>query len=119
MYQPIILLIEDEPGQRMLLSILLKRSGFEVIQANSGEVACELYRANADRICLVLTDVSLPGLDGVSTIARLRECNPQVRFCFITGGDTGELLDQGAAHVFQKPFAVDEFAQTMKQLAAA
>jgi len=100
---------------RMILSLLLTKSGFEVVQAKSGEQACKLYRANH----LVVADVSLPGLDGPSTIARLRERDPQVRFCFITGSDPQELRDRGAAYVFQKPFPLDDFVQALRQLAAS
>jgi two-component system cell cycle sensor histidine kinase/response regulator CckA len=114
-----VLLIEDDPDVRMMLSLFLQRSGFEVVQANNGEDGCELYRANRERVRAVVVDAVLPGLDGPSTIARLRKCNPHVRFCFITGIDSRELYDCGPARVLQKPFSLDEFLQTVRQLAAA
>jgi CheY-like chemotaxis protein len=113
-----ILLIEDEPFMRMMLSHLLNKNGFEVVEATSGEQACEIYSANAERIAVVVADAILPGLNGPSTIARLREVNPELRFCFITGGETRELLERGPARVFQKPFSHDEFLKTVQELAA-
>ena len=111
-----ILLIENGPDLLRMLSLLLKKSGFEVFQATTGEQACELYRANAE-IRVIVASAYLPGMDGPSTIARLREINPQLRFCFITSGNPQELHGCGAP-VFQKPFSIDEFMRTVRRLAA-
>jgi DNA-binding response OmpR family regulator len=110
-----ILLIEDEPAVRRMLNLLLKKGGFEVLQATSGEEACEMYRANPE-IRLVISNASLPGMDGPATIARLRQINPQLRFCFVTGEVTREVLECGAARIFQKPFSPHEFMNTVREL---
>ena len=58
-----ILVLEDETNIRSFVVINLRRSGYEPIEAETGEMALEKLKANPD-ICLALLDVMLPGIDG-------------------------------------------------------
>jgi CheY-like chemotaxis protein len=106
---PEVLVVEDEGGVSGMLSLALRHYGLAVRPARGGHEAVDLFRRYRDKIALVLLDVQMPGLDGPATLRLLREIDPGVRCCFMSGNtgeySAGELLAMGAAHVLQKPFA--------------
>jgi CheY-like chemotaxis protein len=112
--------VDDEHFVRSMLQLGLERNGFDVWLAANGREATDLYRLHQDRIAVVLLDVRMPGLDGPGTLDALRELNPQVLACFMSGDagayDPQELLQRGAAHVIAKPFHLDPLADTLRLL---
>ncbi len=118
---PGVLVVDDEPLIRNLLDAVLRRSGFAVWAADGGRSALDLYRQNQSAISVVLLDVRMPGMDGPQTLAALQRLNPAVVCCFMTGhagGQTAEgLLRLGAVRLFEKPFRLDDVAQTLWQTA--
>ena len=119
--RPGILVVDDERLLRDLLKSVLERSGFAVWLADGGRSAVELYQQNQSAISLVLLDVRMPGMDGPQTLAALQRADPGVVCCFMTG-HAGEhtpesLLALGAVRLFEKPFRLDEMAQTLRQTA--
>jgi two-component system cell cycle response regulator DivK len=66
-----ILVIEDEPNNMMLITIILKKYGHEPIEAFTGEEGLE--KAAASRPDLILMDIRLPGIDGFETTSRIRK----------------------------------------------
>ena len=104
-----------------MLGVGMRSHGFTVWLAADGREAVDLYREHRDGIDLILLDVQMPTLDGPGAITALREINPRVRCCFITG-DPGRyteqmLVDLGAVAVFRKPFRLSELAQQLVCLA--
>src|SRR5437868_2708842 len=99
----------------------MRSHGFAVWLAADGPEAVELYRRHRDTIDVVLLDVQMPGLDGPATLTALREFDPGVLCCFMTGGPgryTEEMLvGLGAATVFRKPLRLREVAQQLARLA--
>jgi CheY-like chemotaxis protein len=96
------------------------RDGFDVWLAADGREAIDLYREHRESIAVVLLDVRMPGLDGPGTLDALRELNPEVLACFMSG-DTGaydpqELLRRGAASIIAKPFHIDQLANNLRRL---
>jgi len=65
-----ILFIEDEPDQIMMISLRLKKSGYDVISAMDGEEG--LRKASAEKPDLILADIIMPGIDGFEVCRRLR-----------------------------------------------
>jgi CheY-like chemotaxis protein len=116
-----ILVADDEPSVRGVLSVTLRQQGFAVWLAADGWEALDLYWQHAPAIDVVMLDVLMPGLDGPQTLAALQELNPQVRCCFMSGhlGDytEGRLRELGAAIVLPKPFRLDEVTQVLGELA--
>jgi DNA-binding response OmpR family regulator len=119
---PVLLIVEEEPAVLHLLELALGQKGFDVIAATNGYEAVEIYEEQADDIDLVLVDVRMNELGGPETFAKLREINPDVRCCFMSGGDTAvnktdALLDSGALQVFRKPFiSLNEFTAALHKL---
>lgn len=117
-----VLVIEDE---RLMLKAMeqgLRKRGFVVWAAPDGGEGVDLYRRFESQIDVVLSDVQMPVLDGPKTLDALREINPSVRFCFMTG-DTrsatlNNLLGRGAMRVFPKPLpSVAGVAEELWELA--
>src|SRR5262249_45257464 len=104
-----------------LLAAWLRREGFEVWPERQGRQAVELYQRQRQAIVAVLLDVRMPGMDGPQTLAALRQLDPSVRCCFLTGDPApyteDGLLQMGAVRVFRKPFAFPEILATLNELA--
>src|SRR5262249_19185963 len=119
--KPTLLIIDDEADVRDVLDFVLQQQGFRVLSAANGSQGLELLRAHPD-VHLVLLDVLMPGQDGPATLDALREVNPRLRCCFMTGEtDQHSLTDlrkRGAAHVFRKPFSPTDLAKTVSRLIA-
>jgi DNA-binding NtrC family response regulator len=116
---PSVLVVDDDPMLRRLLDLGLQRAGFVVRLASDGKEAVESYRRQPPGI--VLMDVQMPGADGAETLALLREFDPHLRCCLMTGGtsySTEELLKMGALRVIEKPFNLERLAQTLRQALA-
>lgn len=122
-YRPTgVLVIEDK---RLLLKAMeqgLRNRGFVVWAALDGGEGVDFYRRFGTQIDIVLSDVQMPVLDGPKTLDVLREINPSVRFCFMTGdaraSTLNKLLRLGALRVFPKPLpSVREVAEELWELA--
>lgn len=117
-----VLVIEDEKLMRRSLEQGLTKRGFVVWAAADGGEGVELYRRFGEQIDVVLSDMKMPVMDGAQTLDALREINPLVRFCFMTGdvrlSTLAGLLKLGALRVFTKPFpSVAEVAEELRDLA--
>lgn len=105
---PGVLVADDEGPVCTLLATFLRHKGFRVWTASDGQEAINTYRANRSSIDVVLLDVRMPTLDGPEALAALRQVNPNVRCCFMTGA-TGrytpaDLIAVGSLDVLLKPF---------------
>jgi two-component system cell cycle sensor histidine kinase/response regulator CckA len=118
--RPGLLVVEEERGVRLLLELALNRQGFQIFAADNGVEAVDLYKSQASDIDLVLMDVRMEGLSSPDTLSKLREINPAVRCCLMTG-DTAltkaeERFGQDVLHVFRKPFlSLVEFGNQLRQ----
>lgn len=119
-----ILIIDDEDQSRNMLSQALTRAGHEVFAASDGSEGIELFRSvMAD---LVITDILMPGKEGLETIIELRRDFSEVKIIAMSGGGrTGNLnfLDiaerLGAQRTLQKPFHLQEVFQLVQEVLEA
>jgi CheY-like chemotaxis protein len=120
---PGILIADDMALILTLLKFELESRGFNVWLAVDGDDAIDLYRRHRHEIDLVLLDEQMPGLDGPHTLQALRQIDPDVLACFMTGsGGTNmevALQDCAAAWIFRKPFRPAEVADLLQRLAPA
>ena len=94
-----ILLVDDESTIRLTLGALLERTGYDVTSAESGEQAEHLLEQ--ERFDLLLTDLKMPGLDGMQVVAAARQCQPDVAIIVLTGHGSLETAIQGLhQHIF-------------------
>jgi two-component system, NtrC family, nitrogen regulation response regulator NtrX len=107
---PTILIVDDEPGVRTALAGVLRDEGYAVEAAASGE-AC-LERVSRGGIDLILLDVWLPGLDGLATLARLRERQVDAQVVLISGHGNIEsavrAIKLGAFDFVEKPLSLEK-----------
>ncbi|MFR1533173.1 MAG: sigma-54-dependent transcriptional regulator [Bilophila wadsworthia] len=100
-----VLLVDDEPGIRHVLGALIRDFGYNVHTAESAREALEAFTANPFPI--VVTDIRMPGMDGLALLERVRNQNPDTQVVMITGhGDMDnavECLRLGAADFIAKP----------------
>lgn len=105
-----VLVVDDELSMREFLAILLDREGYTVDQAASAEeaLAC-LERKTYD---LVISDVKMPGLDGITLLGRIKEVAPDTAVLLMTAFSTAEqaveAMKLGAYDYIAKPFKVEE-----------
>ena len=87
-----LLLVDDEEGIRKVLGISLSDMGYEVLTAQNGEEALAVFRAQNPPI--VLTDIKMPGIDGISLLQKIKSENPETEVIMITGHGDMELAIQ-------------------------
>ena len=87
-----ILLVDDEEGIRKVLDITLTDSGYQVFTAGNGEQALEIFRKESPPI--VLTDIKMPGMDGIDLLKKIKEERPDTEVIMITGHGDMELAIQ-------------------------
>jgi two-component system, NtrC family, nitrogen regulation response regulator NtrX len=108
--KPTILIVDDEPGVRNSLSGVLRDEGYAVEAVSSGE-AC-LERLNRGGVDLIVLDVWLPGMDGLATLARLRERQVDSQVVLISGHGNIEsavrAIKLGAFDFVEKPLSLDK-----------
>src|SRR5437868_5016884 len=108
--KPTILIVDDEPGVRSALTGVLQDEGYAVEAVPSGEVC--LDRVVRGGIDVVLLDVWLPGLDGLATLARLRERQADVQVVLISGHGNIEsavrAIKMGAFDFVEKPLSLEK-----------
>jgi PAS domain S-box-containing protein len=104
-----VLLAEDEPLVRGLMSDALGRFGYTVLVAKDGEEAVEIFLEKRDEIAIVVLDAIMPKLGGRQAFARMRELKADLRAIFISGYEPeapgmAELLSTGRVALLRKPF---------------
>jgi DNA-binding response OmpR family regulator len=104
-----VLIVEDEPELLAIMADAFRKAGIEVYTAGNGEVGLELFRAVQPD--LVITDIVMPGKEGMALIIDIKKSRIDTQVIAISGGGTRACKDYlrwakelGAALVLQKPF---------------
>jgi CheY-like chemotaxis protein len=116
-----ILVVDDDDDLRRVLARMLVAAGHEVVEVAGGGQAIEAYRTQP---CdLVLSDIYMPGVDGVEAIIRLRAEFPDIRIVAVSGGgyrDKDEVLDiaarLGARATLTKPLERRTLLKTVERV---
>lgn len=113
-----ILLIEDDEEFRTLLEVMLEDEGYEVLGASSGEMALEI--ADKSTFDLVVTDVKLGGIDGLDTLAELKQGRSELQSMVITGyateADSIRAISLGVGNYLKKPFKLPDFLRAVEEV---
>ncbi len=115
-----ILLVDDEVMLLELASAFLREKGYEVLIARDGPEAMQMFSRTSPRIGLVLTDLGLPGMDGLELTKNLLRMDRAARVIVASGYLDTDLRDRalraGARGAFQKPFAWRELLQKIRDV---
>jgi CheY-like chemotaxis protein len=115
----VVLVVDDEPHVTELAGDILRRFGYEVLRAGTGEEAVNLYQQKSQEIVAVVLDIVMPGMDGREVFKRLRAINPGAKVIVSSGyshdRDADDLLEQGAAGFVQKPYRIAELVRVVNE----
>ncbi len=113
-----VLIVEDDEKMRDLLRKIITREGYPVEEAANGDAALTLIEKNVYDI--VLTDVKMPGLDGIELLKEIKKISARtyviIMTAFGTIGSAVEAMKQGAYDYISKPFKLDEIQILIRKI---
>ncbi|MCG6134989.1 MAG: response regulator [Nostoc sp. LLA-1] len=113
----LILVVDDEVAIRDVTKTSLESHNYQAITASDGIEAIALYAEHRDEISLVLTDMAMPVMDGMTTIRTLQKINPKVKIIAISGLATTDKVDAayeiGIKAFLAKPYTANQLLQTI------
>jgi PAS domain S-box-containing protein len=116
-----VLVVDDEPTVRMLITDVLEDLGYQTIEAKDGPAGLKVLESAA-RVDLLITDVGLPGLNGRQVADAGRALRAGLKVLFITGYAENAVVDHGhleaGMHVLTKPFAMEQLGARVRELIA-
>ena len=118
--RPVILLVEDDPGLRTGLAAVLHREGYEALHASDGETALKILASRTTHPALVILDLMLPDIDGLTILKHVRQRRVRIPVLVLSAKgsvwDKVTLLDAGADDYMVKPFQVEELLARVRAL---
>jgi DNA-binding NtrC family response regulator len=115
-----VLLIDDEEEFTLALSERMQARGINTVTASNGDKA--LNMVETEKFDAVILDMVMPGMDGIETMKRLLEKNPQMQIILLTGHATVqksiEALKLGATDFLEKPAEINQLVQKVKDASA-
>jgi CheY-like chemotaxis protein len=115
-----VLVVDDEVSLCSSLAELLRREGFEVTEAYDGFRALELATTEGANISAVLSDINMPGMDGIEMWDRMKPLLPSdCKILFMSGLAQKKLQEDMifAGDLLQKPFSLDRLLQKLRTIA--
>ena len=115
-----ILIVDDDPDALRVTALMLRKAGFEVATAATGDDAMAIV-AGREMLDALVTDYAMPGLSGLALLERAFECRPDLPALVMTGyGRDSEMLRlPGRVAVLAKPFTRAEFVRQVESLVGA
>lgn len=115
-----VLVVDDEPSVLRVASKVLRRDGYEILEALGGEEALRVADQHEGVIDLLLTDVVMPGLGGRELGERFKELRPDTALLFMSGYTEDEVLLQGIrvaeVNYISKPFTVAGLREKVREV---
>jgi len=111
-----VLLVEDEPGTREVTKRILERRGYGVMEVHTGNEALDRLALHRQEVCAVLTDVMMPGMNGMTFARHVWERWPDLPVVLMSGYSDTEVLDEADArhvHFLEKPFTSATLLQAL------
>ena len=115
-----ILLAEDEEQVRNMARIMLTRLGYTVLEAKDGVDALEMFQQHQDEICCVLSDLTMPRMDGWETLAALRKLSPDTPVILSSGYDEAMVMAEEHTEIpnafLGKPYQLKGLRETINRV---
>ena len=115
-----IIVVDDEPEIRKLVSAMVSKFGYTALTADSGEHALTLYKNHNEPIEMLITDVVAPGMSGPMLADKLCAIQPDLKVLYISGYDNTHVVQKYVVergHVLlPKPFTVNELQSRIGDL---
>jgi two-component system, cell cycle sensor histidine kinase and response regulator CckA len=114
---PTILVVDDEPAIRMLVSQVLETNGFSVLTAQDGADAISVMQSHRGEIELLITDIRMPRVDGPALVRSLFQGECGIPVLFMSSEHDPSMLDQFETTGFLiKPFSVDRLLEAVRTI---
>ena len=118
-----VLVLDDQEPIRRLTRRVLENEGHEVWEAADGELGMALLERAAQPVDLVITDIFMPGMDGIQALREIRKRFPAIKVIAMSGGDSTGLLDLrkdaellGAVKSLHKPFTARDIVEVVRSV---
>jgi PAS domain S-box-containing protein len=115
-----LLIVDDE---ELVLEVgvnMLEKLGYTVLEAHNGTEGVEIFKANQDKIKMVILDIIMPDMGGGEVYEKIKSINPNVKVLLSSGysvdGQAIELLERGCDGFMQKPFTMEELSGKITQI---
>ena len=114
-----VLVIDDEPDVRQMVKAMLSHIGFTVLEATDGVEAMEIF-THQDNICCVLSDLSMPRMDGWDTLSALRNISPEIPVILSSGYDEAQVMTEEHSELpdayLGKPYQLKDLRETINRV---
>jgi CheY-like chemotaxis protein len=113
----LILVVDDEPNILGITKMILEKHKYDVVSANDGPEALAIFAQQMKSISVVLTDLSMPYMDGVALVRSLKKMRPDLSIVASTGqgeqAGVAELQSLGVKNFLTKPYDVPKLLRTV------
>ena len=113
-----VLVVDDEDVVRRVVSATLRRHGFGVAEAGSGDEGLLYFSEHRDGLSLIITDVMMPGMSGPAMVERILAIDPEMPIMFMTGtaADARQMMGRiKRCSLLQKPFTPDGLLMSVRK----
>lgn len=114
-----VLLVEDERAIRDLISPVLKRAGYKVIEVSNGKQALDVFDKFKSKFDLIISDMNLPGMNGDKLASIILKNKPEIKILFISGISLKimkNIFDHKKIEYLEKPFSLDQLLKKVEFL---
>jgi DNA-binding NtrC family response regulator len=113
-----VLLVEDEETLRWTIAMMLRKRGFEVIEAADGREAVDLFQKNRASIDVVLLDLTLPKMPGTAVLAEVRAIRPDMRVVLSSGYSRDKVMAEIGTNpisgFIRKPYTISDVVSALR-----
>ena len=117
-----IMVVEDDELVRRLITMMLQKGGYDVLEAQEGAEAIEICRRKRESVALVMTDLVMPRMSGTALATELRKISPRIKVLFASGHAEDALVRNGLEGqempFLAKPFSSSSLLQKVQELLA-
>jgi CheY-like chemotaxis protein len=115
-----VFIVDDEEIIRELTCDILVGEGYNVLTAENGRRALEIFEQKGEMVDLVILDMSMPEMDGVQTFDALRKIDPDLKVLVSSGFSEDpsvmKLVEKGARGIITKPYKIDDIASKIRSV---
>ena len=115
-----ILVVDDDIGVRRLTLAALQSAGFSTLEANDGDTGLSTFRQHCENVQLILTDIVMPRVSGITLAEQVMEIAPSVRIMFMSGFSDAKLPTKEGRKfsVLAKPFTASQLIFAVEECLA-
>ena len=114
-----VLLVDDDEAVRTMMRRVLRQHGYAILEAGNGDAALKLAHAHTGKLHLLLTDMVLPGINGMELAQQVASSHPEAKLLLISGyldRDFGNFVIDEKISFLQKPFATAALAKIVREV---